>query len=556
MNRIKRFICLFLAAVLLLLCSCSATDSAKKSAKIEQIKYTIPAGLVKKTETVYANLDNAGAVTQTIVSDWIHTDKAEVYVDDVTSLSEIENIKDDSKPDVFEGNRLRWYMNTTDLYYQGNSKKTLPVNFEISYTLNGVPAVPSEIIGKSGKIEITIKMHNVDAHDVTINGRNIVMYNPMFVIGGVTLSESKFQNITVKNGRVSGNGNTQIAVLVGVPGINDSLGLVNEADANSESGFVFDDTFVISADTTDFELGNIMFAALPIGSLGLGLNTITSSMDDVRENLSKLQSVQKSLQSVDAEGLLKTLTSNPDKITQLSTLVSQASALYDNNKALIDVLNKYATPQNMQTISALSNYISNADYDGLENALKVINSFFGDEAASAQIQSGLKILREMSADLKNQQVQTAINNLPNTISTISSLQSAINNNKDLIEALRLLSESDVMSSINSALSGVEGSLAAGGITSYANITGNVDDLTAKMTAWIELGKQYRIFTSTLDSVDSSVMFVFKVDALKIGSNNGKDDKIEAEESSGLGSFFKKLFGDKTEDKTEKNEDKK
>lgn len=529
--------------VFLFLCSCgtAVTEQKKEEAKAEQIKYNIPAGFAKKTETVYVNLDNVGTVTQTIVSDWIHTDRAEVYVDDITSLSEIENIKDDSAPDVGSDNSLRWYMNTTDLYYQGVSKKAPPVNFEISYSLNGVPAVASEIVGKSGKVEITIRMHNTDAREVMINGRTAAMYNPLIVIGGVTLSESKFQNITVKNGRTTGNGNMQIAVLVGFPGINDSLGLNTLSAEGTDSSYSFDDTFVISADVTDFELGNLMFAAVPIGSLGLGLNSITDSMDDVRDNLSKLQSVQTSLQSIDADGLLNTLTSNPDKISELSALAGQAAQIYDNNKALIDVLNKYATPENMKTIQTLTQYISSADYDGLENALTVINSFFGGGANSAQLQEGIKILREMSADLKNPEVQKAINSLPNTISTISSLQTAINDNKDLIDALKVLSESDVLSSLDSALTGVEGSLAAGGISSLTGTAGNVDDLTAKMTAWIELGKQYKIFTRCSDNMDSSVSFVFKVDGLKKTQNSAAEEP-EAEESSGLGGFFKKIFG--------------
>lgn len=531
--------------VLLVLSSCGSADKTPQNeTNTQQVKYNTPAGLVKKTETVYVNLDNNGAVTQTIVSDWIHTDRAQVYVDDITSLSEIENIKDDSKPDVGANNSLRWYMNTTDLYYQGVSNKTLPVNFEITYMLDGVPAVPSEIIGKSGKVDITIRMHNVDMYNVTINGRTAVMYNPLLVIGGVTLSESNFQNITVKNGRATGNGNNQIAVFVGFPGINESLGLSN-ASANDSTGsaYTFDDTFVISADVTDFEMGNIMFAAVPIGSLGLGLNNISNSMGDVRDNLAKLQSLQKSLQSVDANGLLNTLTSNPDKVKELSSLVEQASAIYDNNKALINVLNKYATPQNMETIQFLTEYISNADYDGLENALGVINTFFGDEASSAQIQAGLKILREMSNDLKNPQVQSAINNLPQTISTISALQRAINENKDLIDALKVLSQSNVLSSLDGALSGLEGSIAAGSLSGYANFTGNADDLTAKMTAWIELGKRYKIFTLSRDTMDSSVMFVFKVDGLKLNSKQNTDDtKIEVEDSSGLSSIFKKIFG--------------
>lgn len=529
--------------VFLLLCSCSANKQNTENENPEQTEYSVPAGMVKKTETVYVNLDNDGNPTQTIVSDWIHTDRPEVYVDDVTNLSEIENIKDDTVPTV-NGQNLRWNMNTTDLYYQGTTNAPLPLSFDISYTLDGTPIVASELIGKSGNVQITIKMNNLDSSNVTVNGRSVTMYNPMLVVGGVSLSETKFQNISVKNGKTTGNGNSQIAVLVGFPGINDSLGLTDlSAAENSElSSYTFDDTFVISADTTDFQLGNFMFAAVPIASLDIGLNGISNSMDDVRDNLSKLQSIQKSLQSLDANGLLNTLTSK-NKLNELSKLVGQAANLYDNNKALINVLNKYSTPKNMETIQYLTAYISEADYDGLENALAVINTFFGDEASSAKLQEGVDLLRQMSDDLKNSEVQAAIQNLPKTVSTISSLQKAINENKDLIEALKVLSQSDVLTSLDSALSGVEGSLAAGSISQYATITGNADEITAKMTAWIELGKRYTIFTKKVDSMDSSVMFVFKVDGLKTGSESSAENvKPEAEESSGLASILKKIFG--------------
>lgn len=542
MNRIKKLICALMVPVLVSLCACGAENDVfdGDSSVQDTVKYNIPAGLVKKTETVYVNLDNYGTATQTIVSDWLHTDRAEVYVDDVTNLSEIKNVKDDSRPDV-NGKNLRWYMNSTDLYYQGKSESKLPVDFELSYTLNGVPAVPEELIGKSGKVEITIKMHNVDAYNVKVNGRNTTMYNPMIVIGGVSLAELRFQNISVKNGRTTGNGNTQLAVLVGFPGINDSLGLTDLSSNEAESSYTFDDTFVISADVTDFELGNIMFAAIPIESLDLGLNNISSSMDDVRDTLKKLQSIQKTLQQMNADQLIGTLTSNPDKLKDLSNTVSQAAALYDNNKALLDVINKYSTPQNMQTISYLTEYISQADFDGLESALSVINSIYGNDASSETIQSGLALLREMSADLKNPQVQASINNLPQTVSTLSALQKALDENKDLINALKVISESNALSSLETSLSGMEGSLAAGGISQYATITGNADEVTAKMTAWVELGKRYTIFTKKKDNMDSSVMFVFKVDSLKTYGTSEKNQAV-SDEKGGLSSFFGKLFG--------------
>ncbi len=544
----KKIICLMLVAVMLVLCSCSdISEQQIQDNNLQapaQVKYTTPAGMVTKTETVYVNLDNNGKVTQTIVSDWIHTTKGQVYVDDVTNLSQIENIKDDSVPDVNNQN-LRWYMNTTDLYYQGVSTAPLPLEFDLSYSLNGTQMSAGDIIGKTGHVEITIKMKNTKSEVVKVNGKEMVMYTPLIVLGGTTLSESKFQNISVMNGKTVGNGNTQFAVMVGFPGINESLGLTEiSQNATTEMQYSFNDTFVISADVTDFELGNFMFAAVPIASLDIGLNSISTSMDDVRENLSKLSTIQQSLQNVDADQLLATLTSNPNKLSDLSNLIGRAAALYDENKALLDFLDNFATPQNMQTIQFLTEYISNADFAGLEEALKVLNSLFGDEESATKIQEGLDLLRQMSEDLNNPDVQKAIKNLPQTVATLSELQKAVDENRDLIDALRVLAESDVLTSIESALSGVEGSLAAGGISQFATITGDADEVTAKMTAWIELGKRYTIFTTKASNMSSSVVFVYKIDSLKPAVNTSSQQKNEpeVEESSGLEALFKKIFG--------------
>ena len=546
MKIFKRFICFALVAVFLLLCGCGkvAENQPESEPDTQQVKYSTPAGLVKKSETVYVNLNSSGKVTQTIVSDWLHTTQSQVYVDDVTNLSQIENIKDDSVPDV-SGQNLRWYMDTTDLYYQGMSTAPLPLEFELTYYLNGTAISAEKLVGKSGYVEIVVKMKNTKSEIVKVNGQDIVMYTPMVVVGGVALSEDNFQNLSVQNGKTVGNANTQFAVLVGFPGINESLGLTDiTQNTNTDIQYSFNDTFVISADVSDFELGNFMFAAIPIASLDIGLNSISTSMDDVRENLSKLSSIQQTLQNVNADELLNTLTSNPNKLSELSSLVGKAASLYDDNKALLDFLDNFATPQNMQTIQLLTDYISTADFEGLEEALGVINSIFGDDASGEKIQEGLDLLRQMSEDLKDPQVQKAIDNLPQTVATLNELQKAIEENKDLIDGLKVLAESDALSSIESAISSVEGSLAAGGISQFATITGDADEITAKMTAWIELGKRYTIFTTKASNMASSVVFVYKIDSLKAIPQNESDEKVEpeAEESSGLEALFKKFFG--------------
>lgn len=544
MRKIKRIICILLSVALLFLCACSESTEETEQEEVNTVKYSTPAASVKKTETVYVNLDNTGAKKSIKVSDWLHVPQGGVYVDDATNLTSIVNVKDDSKPEV-SGQKLRWHLGTTDLYYQGDYNGNLPLEFDITYTLNGQPISAKNIAGKSGKAAITVKMKNVDASTVRVNGVNMTMYNPMVVVGGISLNETKFQNINVENGRLVGNGNTQYAVLAGFPGINESLEL-SKIQSNGSSDYTFNDTFVISADVTNFEIGNFMFSAIPIASLDIGLNDISSTVDTLRSNLQKLQNVQKSLQQIDASNLLNTLSSNPDKLNNLSSLVEQASSLYDQNKALINVLNKYTTPENLAAIQVLVEYIRTADFDGLEDALNVINSIFGDDANQETINKGLELLRQMSSDLNDPEVQKAIENLPKTVNTLSELQKAVEENKDLINVLKSLSETNALSSIDSTLSSLKGSIATDSLSSLSGVDAN--ELSAKMTAWLELGKAYTIFTKKTQTMTSSVMFVYKTDSVRVSSvNDDEEDNAEAateneaEESSGLKGLFNKIF---------------
>lgn len=196
---------------------------------------------------------------------------------------------------------------------------------------------------------------------------------------------------------------------------------------------------------------------------------------------------------------------------------------------MINVLNKYTTPQNLATIQVLVEYIRTADFNGLEDALKVINSIFGDEASQETINQGMQLLKEMSSDLNDPQVQKAIENLPKTVNTLSELQKAVEENKDLINALQALSESNALSSIDSTLSSLKGSIATDSLSSISGIDANT--LSAKMTAWLELGKSYTIFTKKAQTMSSSVMFVFKTDSVRVNSSNSEKESTTAAEES-------------------------
>lgn len=546
---LKRILSVFLVfSIIIIVNSCSnGTDNtANNNTSSDFERYNVPAGLVKKTETVYVNLNNSGKRYKTTVSDWLHADSAHVYVEDITNLDYVLNITDDSKPDQ-NGTNLTWYLSSNDLYYQGETNKELPLDFEITYFFNGVQCDPDSLIGKSGNIEINIRMINNKSKVYNFNGTNCTLFVPLIVVGGILLSEDKFSNISVVNGQVSGAGASQYATFVGFPGINDSLGLNVSSDSNNT--FSFNDNFKIKAVVKNFELGNFMVAALPISSLNIGLNSVTDTIDSVKVNLSKLQSIQNTLNSMNLSQLISSLSSDTSKLSELSDLVEQASSLYDNNKALIDVLNKYTTPENIQTIQVLCDYISSFDdYDNLNNAINVINNYFGDDVDVEQLRNGLNLLQQLSNDLSNPQVKQSIDNLSDTLKTLKALQSAIDNNKDLINALKSLSKNDSLNSLNSltaAVSGLEGNLALGGISGMLQLSGDTDVIASKMTAWLEYGKTYNIFTAKKDNVLSSVSFIYKVDGISKKAQTNNNDSLQPEENdeqkSGIKSFFDNLF---------------
>ena len=152
----------------------------------------------------------------------------------------------------------------------------------------------------------------------------------------------------------------------------------------------------------------------------------------------------------------------------------------------------------------------------------------------------------MSSDLNDSQVQKAIDNLPKTVNTLSELQKAVEENKDLINALQALSESNALSSIDSTLSNLKGSIATDSLSSISGVDANT--LSAKMTAWLELGKTYTIFTKKAQNASSSVMFVFKTDSVRVNSSNGNEETTSSTEDvpenaseGGIKGFFNKIF---------------
>lgn len=518
-NILKKLVCVFLVFSMLCItftgCS-SKTDTTEATVdqKTEETVYTTRVNNYKKTETVYATLDNTGAAQDISVTDWIHTDASEVYLRDVSDLENIKNVKSDTEP-YFKDGGLFWNMPTTDLYYRGTSTKTLPVTFTIKYFMDDVEMTAAEIAGKSGKLKIEIQMTNNLFKTEKVDGKDVKVCNPVLAIGGMVLPESNFQNVNVENGMSQGDGSKEVAVVAGLPGINETLGLDSQKLKDS-ADITFADNFSITADVTDFELGNMYFAVLPLSAVSNNM-AVPSSVDDLKSSLNQLKEIEAAIKTIDPNNIISTLMQNPQKVSDLAAMVNDAVTLFQNNKVLLDLLSKYMTPENIETLKTVFDSSSDSDLQKFITLLSDPNvqQFISlMPSASSELKDALPLMESLSNDMQDPEVQSAIDNLPETMSKLAEIQGKLDSNQELISNLGTLLNDDNMTKITSLMNTVSAADFASKLQKYGVLTENSDVLLQKVSKMLEYGNTYKVYSSAAEDIESSVMFVMKTPSIE------------------------------------------
>ncbi|SHH49812.1 hypothetical protein [Clostridium grantii] len=254
--------------------------------------------LIQKDETVFVVLKKNGEVKSQIISDWIHSDKSNVEISDKSILTNIKNVKGNEEP-VKQAEKLVWKSDKNDIYYQGTTDKELPIQTNITYSLDGKEISGEEIIGKSGEVKIKIELVNLDKHQVDINGETKEMYTPFTTATVVNLPQDKFTNIKLDGGQMLSDGNNQVISFVAFPGLKQSLsldGIIDDLDLDIS----LQDSMEISAHVDNFEMGPIYITAAP--------NLIESeefkkatTLDELRDGINEITDASSKL----AEGALK-----------------------------------------------------------------------------------------------------------------------------------------------------------------------------------------------------------------------------------------------------------
>ena len=112
-----------------------------------------------KDETVYAVMAADGTVQSTTVSEHLYCADGLAGVEDKSTLKNIQNTESFAEY-TQNGDTLRWDTTDTDVYYKGDTDRTLPISASVTYTLDGKTAPLSELLGQSGHLVIRIDLTN------------------------------------------------------------------------------------------------------------------------------------------------------------------------------------------------------------------------------------------------------------------------------------------------------------------------------------------------------------------------------------------------------------
>lgn len=295
---------------------------------------SVLAAVPEKEQTVYVNADENGNSQDVIVSNWLKNQGKEQELTDKTNLTDIQNVKGDETFEQKSDGTIVWNTDGGDIYYQGKTQEELPVSVKLTYYLDGKEISAKDLAGKSGKLKIRIDYENKSKEVKEIQGKQEEICTLFMMMTAMILPAETFSNVEITNGQIISDGNNDIAVGVGFPGLAESLKL---QDVEELKDVDFPDYAELTADVKDFSLA--MTATVATTGLldDLDLANVNST-EDLKEQMETLADSSQALVkgSSELQSGIATLDSSAD------TFVSGLTKVDDGTAALkkgIDTMN-------------------------------------------------------------------------------------------------------------------------------------------------------------------------------------------------------------------------
>lgn len=343
----------------------------------------------EKEEVIYANLTSSGDVEK-IYTVNIFEDK------DIVDYGVYETVKNMNTMDKinYSNGKITIQNSEDKLYYQGIMKQNteMPWTIKVRYKLDGVEYAPSELAGKSGKLEISISIKE--------NKKCKKNFFENYALQTVVqLDTNLCENIKSDEATMANVGGLKQLTYTILPG--------NEKDIK------------ITSDVTDFEMSEIQVNGINL-NLGLDKDSIDTSsltgeldklkdaVNDLDDGANELNDGAKKLDdgAVTLTDGIKTIQDGLDQLnSKSSSLTSGSSDVLSALKTIQSSLNNVSTSsKDLKQLSSASTSIKSG-IDSLVKGLKTVDSSI-DTYNSSLKKAGLNSASELAQ--KNKQALSAL----------------------------------------------------------------------------------------------------------------------------------------------------
>ena len=343
----------------------------------------------EKEEVIYANLTSSGDIEK-IYAVNIFEDK------DIVDYGVYETVKNMNTMDKinYSNGKITIQNSEDKLYYQGIMKQNteMPWTIKVRYKLDGVEYAPSELAGKSGKLEISISIKE--------NKKCKKNFFENYALQTVVqLDTNLCENIKSDEATMANVGGLKQLTYTILPG--------NEKDIK------------ITSDVTDFEMSEIQVNGINL-NLGLDKDSIDTSsltgeldklkdaVNDLDDGANELNDGAKKLDdgAVTLTEGIKTIQDGLDQLnSKSSSLTSGSSEVLSALKTIQSSLNNVSTSsKDLKQLSSASTSIKSG-IDSLVKGLKTVDSSI-DTYNSSLKKAGLNSASELAQ--KNKQALSAL----------------------------------------------------------------------------------------------------------------------------------------------------
>lgn len=343
----------------------------------------------EKEEVIYANLTSSGDIEK-IYAVNIFEDK------DIVDYGVYETVKNMNTMDKinYSNGKITIQNSEDKLYYQGIMKQNteMPWTIKVRYKLDGIEYAPSELAGKSGKLEISISIKE--------NKKCKKNFFENYALQTVVqLDTNLCENIKSDEATMANVGGLKQLTYTILPG--------NEKDIK------------ITSDVTDFEMSEIQVNGINL-NLGLDKDSIDTSsltgeldklkdaVNDLDDGANELNDGAKKLDdgAVTLTDGIKTIQEGLDQLnSKSSSLTSGSSDVLSALKTIQSSLNNVSTSsKDLKQLSSASTSIKSG-IDSLVKGLKTVDSSI-DTYNSSLKKAGLNSASELAQ--KNKQALSAL----------------------------------------------------------------------------------------------------------------------------------------------------